>query len=138
MHGIDNLIDNFMWRLGFLDVFWFSFKSKPDIWLSLGTAGFYIMLIAVATSLSPKIIGLLKHKAWYNIHVLSYVAFVAVVVHSLLLGTDLNTAKLDNPISIVSFVVFSILVTVNVILFVLVMLRIIDKMVQQGREAKPR
>jgi methionine sulfoxide reductase heme-binding subunit len=132
MHGINNLLDRYMWMLGLKNIFWFSFISKAHTFISLGVIAFYLMLIVTITSLSPKIMVFMKRKNWYAVHLSSYLAYAFVVAHSLFLGTDLNVAKLDNPISIISFAVFAGMLALNAALLLALWLKNRD---DQSRKA---
>jgi predicted ferric reductase len=54
-------------------------------WIGLGIVGVYLMVATSATFYMTQRIG---YKAFRRIHLLTYVAFVAVLLHSIVAGTD--------------------------------------------------
>jgi len=115
LHVINNLLDKYMWSLSLDRVFWFDFSSNTKILLSLGVLSFYLMLAITFTSLSPRIIAAVKRRNWYYLHVLSYLLYIFVVIHSLFLGSDLDASKLNDPVTLVALAVFTALTAANMI-----------------------
>lgn len=115
-HMVNNLIDNYRWSLKIKDLIWFNFSSRIHILLSLGVIAFYLMIIVVFTSVSPKIIAKIKYKKWYWIHISSYLLYVFVIIHSLLLGTDLVYGNPINFLSVISRIIFFSFIAVNTVL----------------------
>jgi sulfoxide reductase heme-binding subunit YedZ len=63
-------------------------SSYHPVLVGLGTLSLYAGLLVSVSFYFTKRIG---HRAWHLIHLLSYLMFVAVTVHSVLLGTDSST-----------------------------------------------
>jgi len=126
LHIINNLLDNYRWSLNLGDLFWFDFSSTARIMISLGVIALYLMIIIVITSLSPKMIGFLKYNNWKRVHLLSYLLYILVIIHSLFIGTDLNLSNLGG-ISIIAFVILAILTLVNLISFIIFVLRYFNR-----------
>jgi predicted ferric reductase len=55
------------------------------LWTGLGQVSLYVLALVTFTFYVRRQIG---KRAWYLIHLLSYVTFVMVIVHGLLSGTD--------------------------------------------------
>ncbi len=123
LHAIDNLWDKFYWELGFKQVFWFNFSWKLPLFISFGVLGLYLMTLVTFSSVSPKTIGFLKYKNWKFLHISSYVAYVFVVVHSLILGTDVGLASKFSVLGLISTTVFWIFLGINLLLFLLMIFR---------------
>lgn len=96
LHGIAAIVDNFKWgkELGFVQYLGFSFGDKWLILLSLGTLGFYFMVLVAITS-KRQSIQRLGFRNWKKIHYLSYVCFLVSFIHSVGLGTDIKTSALS-------------------------------------------
>jgi sulfoxide reductase heme-binding subunit YedZ len=60
-------------------------STYQPLWTGLGTLSLYAGLLVSLSFYIAKRIG---HRTWHLIHMLSYLMFLAVTVHSLLLGTD--------------------------------------------------
>jgi sulfoxide reductase heme-binding subunit YedZ len=60
---------------------------KP-LWLGLGTLALDLLAVIVVTSLLRNRLG---HRAWQAIHLLSWAAWAAAVIHAVGIGTDLAT-----------------------------------------------
>lgn len=120
MHAINNLLDRYAWSLSLLDVFWFNYSSRFHIMLSLGVLSLYAMAFIALSSLTPKSIAYIKSKRWRIIHLTSYTAYVAVIVHSSALGTDLGNAP-NNPLTYLILGVYWVLAAVNFLLLILLL-----------------
>lgn len=59
--------------------------TYEPLWLGLGVLALDLTLVIVATSLAR---GRIPHRAWFLIHLTTYAAWVAGVVHGLGIGTD--------------------------------------------------
>lgn len=83
-HVISLLLDTFI-KLRFTEIFIpFASHYRPTL-LALGTIGFYLLLLILATSLYT----LTSHaKFWRTIHFFAFPMFVLLFLHGLLLGTD--------------------------------------------------
>lgn len=137
LHGVNNLVDKYMWNLGVRDVFWLSFGTQNKNLLSIGVIAFYIMAAVTISSVSPKIMALIKRKRWYAIHIASYLAYLFVVLHSFKLGTDLSLAELSNPLTLISSILFWGLFAANIVALVIMLIKRIgkrDKSKTQGRD----
>ncbi|MFA5925923.1 MAG: ferric reductase-like transmembrane domain-containing protein [Parcubacteria group bacterium] len=56
--------------------------------VGLGTVGFYLMILLIATSYARRHIS---EKFWRTIHYLNLGLYIAVIIHALYLGTDLGS-----------------------------------------------
>jgi DMSO/TMAO reductase YedYZ heme-binding membrane subunit len=106
LHLINNLWDKYEWSLELKDLFWVDFSSQTRIMLSLGVIAFYLMLLVVMTSISPKIMQFLKYKKWHFVHLFSYGLYIFVVIHAFFLGTDLDFAGWRDTVTFVSLATF--------------------------------
>ncbi|MGA8044726.1 MAG: ferric reductase-like transmembrane domain-containing protein [Dermatophilaceae bacterium] len=59
--------------------------TYEPVWLGLGTLALDLTLVVAATSLAR---GRLPHRAWFLVHLSTYAAWVAGVVHGVGIGTD--------------------------------------------------
>lgn len=59
--------------------------TYEPLWLGLGAMALDLIVVIVVTSL---IRARLRHRPWWTIHLLSYLAFVLAVTHGLGIGTD--------------------------------------------------
>lgn len=66
----------------------FSYQNYLPLWVGLGQLAFYAWAILVGTFYIRKKMG---NKAWRTIHMLSYLIFALVIVHSIVSGTDSQT-----------------------------------------------
>ncbi len=123
LHGINNIVDKYMWNLGLKDVFWVSFGAKNSNLISIGVIAFYIMLAVTISSVSPKIISFMKRKRWYVLHLASYAAFLIVVLHSVMLGTDLDPTNLGDPLTLISSFIFWDFFAITAVLFFLMVFK---------------
>jgi sulfoxide reductase heme-binding subunit YedZ len=64
----------------------FAANYRPFL-TGLGTLSLYLGVIVAASFYWKR----LSHRAWHTIHALSYVMFLAVTVHGVMLGTDSST-----------------------------------------------
>ncbi len=77
----------------FVDIRWwqavvpFGASYRP-VWLGLGAVALDLIALVVATSLLRTRLG---HRSWRGVHLLSYVAWAAAVVHGIGIGTDAST-----------------------------------------------
>lgn len=62
----------------------FTGPFKP-FWVGLGIIGLYLMIITTVTFYAAEQIG---YKTFHRLHILTYVAFVASLLHSIVSGTD--------------------------------------------------
>ena len=83
-HAVSAVVDEFVdirWWQAFVP---FGATYQP-LWLGLGTLALDLTLVVVATSLAR---ARLPHRAWFLVHLTTYAAWVAGVVHGLGIGTD--------------------------------------------------
>ncbi|MGB7817692.1 MAG: ferric reductase-like transmembrane domain-containing protein [Ornithinibacter sp.] len=59
--------------------------TYQPLWLGLGTLALDLTLVVVATSLAR---SRMPHRAWFLVHLTTYAAWVAGVVHGIGIGTD--------------------------------------------------
>lgn len=86
-HVVSLLLDKFM-NFSFLDVFIPFYSSFKPIFLSLGIAGLYLLLVVITTSLYY----INKyHKSWRLLHYLTFPLFVILFIHGYFIGTDSST-----------------------------------------------
>jgi DMSO/TMAO reductase YedYZ heme-binding membrane subunit len=116
LHAATTLLDKYQWNLGLSEAFWFDFSSSTSTMLSLGVLAFYLMAIISATSLTPKVMAKFKRKRWHLLHLAAYGAYVFVVAHSFVLGTDLGNANPGDPFATAASAGFLLLAAANVIL----------------------
>ena len=90
LHGLTNMADSFMWNLSLGDVFIPRFGTNSQVLITLGIIGFYIMALVTLTSVGKRGIRKLGPKGWRLVHITSYVSFLLVFTHSVLLGTDVK------------------------------------------------
>jgi predicted ferric reductase len=107
LHFISAVVDNFKWgkSLSFVEYLGFSFNDKWLLFLSMGTLAAYLIILVAITS-ATKAIQTIGFKKWKIIHYVSYISFIMVFLHSLILGTDIK----ENYIIKVIFLVCAILV----------------------------
>ena len=113
LHGVNNLIDGSIWNLSLRDVFWFDFTSTNAVYISLGVAGLYFIALVSVTSFKP-MIKFLRYKKWYIIHGLSYIAYGIVILHSVMLGTDMSWLSPANNYSIFANFLFWLTTGANI------------------------
>jgi methionine sulfoxide reductase heme-binding subunit len=90
IHGISLLFHKFI-PFGWKDVFIPFHSSFEPVLVGLGTIGFYLMLILVATSYARKYIS---QKLWRTVHFLNIALYAFSIIHALYLGTDLKSGML--------------------------------------------
>ena len=76
----------------FVDIRWWHAlvpvgATYEPLWLGLGTLSLDLLLVVVVTSL---VRTRLTHRTWRGVHVLSWLAFVAAIAHSVGIGTDVR------------------------------------------------
>jgi DMSO/TMAO reductase YedYZ heme-binding membrane subunit len=89
IHAVNNILDASVWSLTIDRVFWVNFTTANAVWISLGIISLYMMIVVTASSFKS-VMKRLKFPRWRLIHISSYILYVFVIVHSLLLGTDMN------------------------------------------------
>jgi len=87
VHAVGLLFDKFM-AFSLADVFIPFAGNFHPVLVALGTIGFYLMIVLVATSYARNRI---PFKAWRFIHYFNIVTYLVVAVHMVLLGTDMKT-----------------------------------------------
>ena len=90
LHAIALLFHQFI-PFGWKDVFIPFHSGFRPILVGLGTVGFYLMVILVATSYARKYISA---KLWRTIHFLNIGLYAAVIIHAYYIGTDLKAGLL--------------------------------------------
>lgn len=63
--------------------------AYEPLWLGLGTLSLDLLLAVVVTT---ALRGRLGHRAWRSVHLTTWLAWLAGVVHGVLIGTDLRSA----------------------------------------------
>lgn len=79
---------------GYVDIRWWqalvpASATYEPIWLGLGTLSLDLLVVVVVTSLLRTRLG---HRSWRAVHLASWLAWGAAVVHSVGIGTDLNSS----------------------------------------------
>ena len=83
-HVVSAVVDEFVdirWWQAFVPVG----GTYEPLWLGLGTLALDLVLVVVATSLAR---ARLPHRTWFLVHLTTYAAWVAGVVHGIGIGTD--------------------------------------------------
>jgi methionine sulfoxide reductase heme-binding subunit len=83
-HAVSAVADEYVDIRWWQAVLPFGATYEP-LWLGLGTLALDLTLVVVATSLAR---GRLPHRAWFLVHLTTYAAWVAGVVHGIGIGTD--------------------------------------------------
>lgn len=63
-------------------------SAYEPLWLALGTLSLDLM---VAVTITTALRGRLGHRAWRSVHVASWAAWLAGVLHGVMIGTDLRS-----------------------------------------------
>ncbi|KAB7743958.1 ferric reductase [Nostocoides sp. F2B08] len=89
-HAITAVVDEYV------DIRWWHAvvpvgASYEPVWLGLGTLALDLTLVVAATSLAR---GRLPHRAWFLVHLTTYAAWTAGVVHGVGIGTDAGSSWL--------------------------------------------
>jgi sulfoxide reductase heme-binding subunit YedZ len=88
VHVVTSVIDSFV-PISVVDaIVPFAGTYRP-LWLALGTIGADLMLAVLITSALRRRLG---YKAWRSVHMLSYGAWGASVIHSIGIGSDARSA----------------------------------------------
>lgn len=111
LHGVVLIFDKFI-NLSLLNVFVPFTSPYQSSLVALGTIGFYLMILLVATSYGRKY---LSFKLWRTIHFFNIGLYFIVVVHALYLGTDLKV-PLYRDIFIAANALLVVLMFVNMFL----------------------
>jgi len=90
IHAVALLFHKFI-PFGWKDVFIPFHSNFEPVLVGLGTIGFYLMLILVATSYARKYVS---QKFWRAVHSLNIGLYIVVIIHALYLGTDLKSGLL--------------------------------------------
>jgi sulfoxide reductase heme-binding subunit YedZ len=88
VHVVTSVIDSFV-PIGVVDAFVPFAGSYRPVWLALGAIGADLMLAVLITSALRRRLG---YKAWRSVHMLSYGAWGASVIHSIGIGSDARSA----------------------------------------------
>jgi sulfoxide reductase heme-binding subunit YedZ len=88
VHVVTSVIDSFV-PISVVDAFVPFAGSYRPVWLALGTIGADLMLAVLITSALRRRLG---YKAWRSVHMLSYGAWGASVIHSIGIGSDARSA----------------------------------------------
>lgn len=89
-HGIVLIFDKYL-HFNLYDIFIPFYAKIYTREIALGLLGFYLMLILIITSYLRKKIN---YKIWRGLHFLNIVLYVAVFMHALYLGSDLQSGVL--------------------------------------------
>jgi methionine sulfoxide reductase heme-binding subunit len=90
IHAISLLFHKFI-PFGWKDIFIPFHSIFEPVLVGLGTVGFYLIAILVATSYARRYIS---SKLWRAIHFLNISLYICVIIHALYLGTDLKSGIL--------------------------------------------
>lgn len=107
-HGLFNVFDKYTWSLSLEQVFLPRFGTNTQIIISAGIITFYIMLLITITSLRASTIKKMGFKNWKYIHMASYIGFIFVFFHAVLLGADLTSGFLSYPFWLSGFLVLMV------------------------------
>lgn len=87
-HTVTAVVDEYVdirWRHAVVPVG----ATYEPVWLGLGTLALDLTLVVTATSLAR---GRLPHRAWFIVHLTTYAAWMAGVVHGVGIGTDAGSS----------------------------------------------
>lgn len=87
-HALSAVVDEFVdirWWQAFVP---FGATYEP-VWLALGTIALDLTAVVVATSLAR---SRMPHRAWFLVHLTTYLAWAAGIVHGIGIGTDSPTS----------------------------------------------
>lgn len=90
VHIVTAVVDEYV-DLSWWDAFWpmtGKYAAKERLPLALGSIALNLLIVVIATSLLRH---RLTHTHWRGIHLLTYAAWAAGVLHGYLIGTDSNT-----------------------------------------------
>ncbi|MCX6649714.1 MAG: ferric reductase-like transmembrane domain-containing protein [Candidatus Bathyarchaeota archaeon] len=120
IHAVNNLLDASVWRLGVDRVFWLNFSTPNAIWVSLGVLSLYLMIVVTASSFKS-VMKRIRFPRWRMIHVSSYILYAFVLIHSLLLGTDMNLLGSTSALGLFVNFLFILMASANLVgvLFIL-------------------
>ncbi|MBT9257892.1 ferric reductase-like transmembrane domain-containing protein [Phycicoccus sp. MAQZ13P-2] len=104
-HAVVAVVDEFVDIRWWQAVVPFGATYEP-LWLGLGTLALDLTVVVVATSLAR---SRLPHRLWFVLHLTTYAAWVAGVVHGLGIGTD---AALGWSVAITAACVAAVVVAV--------------------------
>jgi predicted ferric reductase len=88
VHVVTSVIDSFV-PISVVDAIGPFAGTYRPLWLALGTIGADLMLAVLITSALRRRLG---YKAWRSVHMLSYGAWAASVIHSIGIGSDARSA----------------------------------------------
>lgn len=86
-HVVSAVVDSYVdirWWQAFVP---FGATYEP-LWLALGAISLDLLAVVVATSLAR---SRMPHRVWFLVHLSTYAAWAAAVVHGLFIGTDSST-----------------------------------------------
>ena len=83
-HAVTAVVDEYVDIRWWQTVVPFGATYEP-VWLGLGALALDLTLVIAATSMAR---GRLSHRVWFAVHLTTYVAWAAGVVHGLGIGTD--------------------------------------------------
>ena len=86
-HVVSAVVDSYVdirWWQAFVP---FGATYEP-VWLALGAISLDLLFVVVATSLAR---SRMPHRVWFLVHLSTYAAWAAAVVHGLFIGTDSST-----------------------------------------------
>jgi methionine sulfoxide reductase heme-binding subunit len=83
-HAVTAVVDEYVDIRWWQAVVPFGATYEP-MWLGLGALALDLTLVIAATSMAR---GRLPHRVWFRVHLTTYVAWAAGVVHGLGIGTD--------------------------------------------------
>ncbi|HET7761218.1 MAG TPA: ferric reductase-like transmembrane domain-containing protein [Phycicoccus sp.] len=86
-HAVSAVVDEYV------DIRWWQAvlpagATYQPVWLALGTVALDLTAVVIATSLAR---SRMPHRAWFLVHLATYLAWLTGVVHGLGIGTDTTT-----------------------------------------------
>lgn len=119
LHAMNTIWEDYMWRLDIGEIFWIDFSSRTNILISFGIISFYLMIIVESTSIFERVKNYIERKNWYFTHLLSYLIYIFVIIHSLFLGTDVVYMNFEGVFKILGSTIFWSFLAINLALIFL-------------------
>lgn len=87
LHLVTLFLDPFK-PFSLVQLAWPLAETYRPVWTSLGVLALYLLLVVTISSYLRRALG---NRAWFGLHLLSYVAFVLLTLHGIFGGTDTTT-----------------------------------------------
>jgi hypothetical protein len=87
LHLLTLALDPFK-PFGVLQILWPFDQTYRPLGVALGVLSLYLVLVITASAYLRRS---LSRRVWYGLHLLSYVAFITLTIHGVLVGTDTRT-----------------------------------------------